>query len=235
MEKSYIGNELDLFNHATNWKNYWSDLVIPYLGNTVLEVGAGLGGTTRVLTQKAATKKWICLEPDVDLASHITEDINSNILSDICQVKIGTLDNLSDDLLFDSILYIDVIEHIEDDKKELLKAASFLKKNGYLIIVVPAHNFLYSDFDKAIGHYRRYNKKMVLSAIPDTIETIRCSYLDSVGMIASLSNKMMLHQSYPTLKQIKLWDKNIIPVSKIVDKLLLHSVGKSVLYIGKRL
>ena len=54
--------------------------------------------------------------------------------------------------IYDTILYLDVLEHIEDHEKEILKAFGSLKKNGYLVINVPAFQFLYSDFDKHVGH-----------------------------------------------------------------------------------
>ena len=57
---------------------------------------------------------------------------------------------------FDTILYISVLEHIEKDTEELEIALTKLKKNGHIIICVPAHNYMYSKFDKEIGHYRRY-------------------------------------------------------------------------------
>ena len=59
---------------------------------------------------------------------------------------------------YDTIIYLDVLEHIEHDQKEFLNAFSNLNDGGHLIVSVPAYNFLYSKFDKDFGHYKRYNK-----------------------------------------------------------------------------
>lgn len=229
----YIGEELDLFSHATHWKNYYGSIVKPYLGNKVLEVGAGLGSTTETLCD-GTQKEWVCVEPDPALGNQIVDKLNKGSLPKCCRYIQGTVDNIQDKD-FDSALYIDVIEHIENDKEELEKSASRLKPGGYLIILVPAHNFLYSEFDKKIGHFRRYNKKMLKAVNPQNIEIIQLKYLDSLGCVSSYANKLLLKQSYPTLKQVKFWDNFIVPTSRnFLDKVLFNTVGKSVLLIGKK-
>ena len=105
---------------------------------------------------------------------------------------------------------------------------------GNLIILVPAHNYLFSPFDKAIGHFRRYNKKMLKKAAPKNLVQKKLIYLDSFGLFASLANKLLLKQSYPTLKQIKFWDNYIVPISRVMDKILFYSVGKTVVGIWQK-
>lgn len=236
-QTKYIGNELELFANAKNWKSYWSDLVAPYLGKQVMEVGAGLGGSTRLLIPKAKDlQKWIALEPDHALASQISDNLKSSSLeTDKLEISEQFLKDYAPDKQFDSILYIDVIEHIEDDKREVQLAVERLEQNGYLIILVPAHNFLYSPFDKAIGHYRRYNKKMLKELIPANLEIVQLKYLDGLGLFLSAGNRMLTKQKYPTLKQILFWDNAVVPVSKILDKILFYNFGKSVLFIGRKI
>ena len=64
---------------------------------------------------------------------------------------------------FDTILYLSVLEHIENDKKEINDAINKLDLNGHLIICVPAHNYMYSNFDKEIGHFKRYEEDFLES------------------------------------------------------------------------
>ena len=135
---------------------------------------------------------------------------------------------------FDSIIYIDVLEHIEHDAPEIQAAARHLKENGHLIVLSPAHQFLYTPFDKAIGHYRRYNKKSLSAVIPVELETVKLIYLDSIGAFASLANKIALQQSMPTLKQILLWDKKIVPVSTFLDPLIGYLAGKTIVGIWRK-
>lgn len=223
----YIGNELELFKHATNWKNYYASHFNKLLANRVLEVGAGIGETTKFLCD-GTQKKWLCVEPDNTLTAIIVEKKESGYLPQNIDILTGTLDSIDATEKYDAILYIDVIEHIENDSEELIKASQHLNKNGSLIILVPAHNYLFSPFDKAIGHFRRYNKSMLQSVVPTHLHQEKLIYLDSVGLLASLTNKIFLKQSYPTLKQIKFWDNYIVPVSRVMDKILFYSVGKTV-------
>lgn len=230
----YIGDELTLFENANQWKNYWSSKIIKYLGSEILEVGAGLGGTTKLLLPKVPhLQKWTCLEPDDKLLSQIKDRIPTAFLDNVSFIK-GTINDLPKQQLFESILYIDVIEHIEDDAKELQSAMGRLKSGGHIIILVPAHQFLFSEFDKSIGHYRRYNKTMLNKVLPKDGKKILLQYLDMVGLSASTVNKLFLHQSYPTLKQILFWDRTMVPFSKIFDPITFHRFGKSLLMVIKK-
>ncbi len=227
----YVGSELELFREARNWKAYYARVIRRYLGNEVLEVGAGIGGTTEILC-RAQHQRWLCLEPDGDLILVLKETVAAGKLPSFCQVNQGTLTALSTYEKFDSILYIDVLEHIEDDFSEVQQAAEHLKAGGHLIVLAPAHQWLYSPFDAAIGHYRRYNQRS-LAALPRHLECVFLGYLDSVGLLASLSNRW-LKRSMPTAKQIQLWDRAMVPVSTRIDPLLGYSIGKSVLGVWRK-
>jgi 2-polyprenyl-3-methyl-5-hydroxy-6-metoxy-1,4-benzoquinol methylase len=240
MSETYIGDELELFSHAKNWKNYWGSKVKPYLGKRVLEVGAGLGGTTQYLynTNIDSIEQWTCLEPDATLAKAIEQKIVEKKIPP-CDVIISTLDNfknksIGDKILYNSILYIDVIEHIKNDAAELSHTLDYLETGGHLIILVPAHQYLYSPFDKSIGHYRRYSRSMLEKIVPKGYDIVQSQYLDALGLGTSLANKWFLKQDYPTLPQILFWDKYVVTTSTIVDKLLFHNVGKSVLLIAQK-
>ena len=100
-----------------------------------------------------------------------------------------------------------------------------------LIILVPAYNFLYNDFDKAIGHYRRYSKKKLLREINDNFKTEKIFYLDSMGFFASLVNKFFLKKKLPSLDNIRFWDNYLVKLSLVFDILFLKRFGKSLIGI----
>jgi len=227
----YIGSELEIFEHAKHWKNYYASFIKPSLGRSVAEVGAGLGGTTPVLCD-GSQQHWICIEPDPDLVKKIEQKIADGNIPSVCKTFNGYLTSLT--TKFDSIIYIDVIEHIENDKAELEVAVGLLNTGGHLIILVPAHQKLFSEFDKMIGHFRRYNRNSLKSIIPQTMEIEKAYYLDSAGYFASLINKLFLRQGLPTLKQVIFWDRFLVPVSRITDRLLGFNFGKSVLLIARK-
>ena len=224
----YIGNELELFEHAENWKKYYSNILKKYIIGRVVEVGAGLGGTTLFLFNKKV-KNWVCLEPDPLLFKILNNKLNFNILNNEINTLNGNISLIKEKK--DTIIYIDVLEHIENDKNELENAYNLLADKGVILIVVPAFNFLYNNFDKAIGHYRRYTKKSILKIIPENIKIIQINYLDSLGFFSSLLNKYILKQEYPNLKQVLFWDKILIPFSKFLDILFNFSFGKSLIIV----
>lgn len=229
----YIGNELELFSNAHNWKGYYRKHLSPFILGEVLEVGAGIGETTAHLHNENVST-WLCLEPDATLANKIEKKINEKNLPTNCHLLVGTTQSLSPKTLFDTIIYIDVIEHIENDIQEIDRASTLLKPGGHLIILVPAHQYLFSPFDKAIGHYRRYNKNRLQKVIPGNLLKKKLFYLDCLGLLASLTNKWFLKKEYPSLKDVIFWDRIIIPVSKLIDPLIGFSTGKSLIGVWQK-
>jgi SAM-dependent methyltransferase len=223
----YSGTELDVFSNATNWKQYWASTIRPWVRGRVLEVGAGLGGSTEAICSGDETE-WRCLEPDPELAALIQGRIERAELRDNCSVQTGVLRDLPATPDWDAILYIDVLEHIERDVAEVLEAASRLAPGGALVIVSPAHSWLYSEFDQAIGHFRRYSRASLAGIMPDTLQQACLRYLDSVGVLLSLANRMLLRSSEPSHEQIAVWDRWVVPVSRVIDPLFGHRLGKTV-------
>jgi SAM-dependent methyltransferase len=230
---TYVGTELDLFAAATNWKTYLRRQVAPFLGPEVLEVGAGFGGTTLHLCL-GKHDRWLCLEPDRALAQRSESSISAGALPPCCQVEVGTVHDRPSDDLFDTVLYIDVLEHIRDDVSELARAAHLLRPGGHVVALSPAHQILYTPFDAAIGHHRRYSKKTIAALTPPELRLVRLRYLDGVGLLASLGNRLLLHQSMPSPKQVAVWDGVMVRLSRLVDPMTAYSMGKSVLAVWKR-
>ena len=229
----YIGNELEIFAHAVGWKRYFGTIITPFFGEHILEVGAGIGTTTAALARRHY-RDWMCLEPDAELKQILDRKLQAGELPAFCHSQLGIVNDLREDEFFYTILYIDVLEHIENDRSELRAAAAHLAANGTLIVLSPAHQALFTPFDQTIGHYRRYSKNSLAAIQPPGCHLEKLIYLDSAGMLLSLSNRLLLNQSMPTLAQIKLWDRWVVPVSVILDRLLLYSLGKSVIAVWRK-
>jgi len=226
---AYPGGELELFEHARNWKRYWAKRITPFLGATVAEVGAGIGSNTRNLISSRAD--WTCIEPDGALAARIEQLVERGQLGANCAVRATTLAALPLASRFDTILYIDVLEHIADDRAELAEAARRLRPGGYLVVLSPAHQWLFTAFDAAIGHVRRYTAKSLRGLSPPGLRPQLFQYLDSVGLLASLANVLLLKASMPTRAQIRFWDQVMVPASRLLDPLTGFRAGKSILAV----
>ncbi len=221
----YIGEELELFKLAENWKQYLAARLRPYLTGDLLEVGAGIGANTGYF-DRPELSRYVALEPDGRLCEEFRREQGAGKIPERCELIQGTLETLTRGETFDSIVYIDVLEHIEDDRAEFARAFERLRPGGRLCVLCPAHNYFYSPFDRAIGHFRRYDKRMFRGLSEQ--QPLKLEYLDSVGMLASAANKLLLRQSYPNEQQIRVWDRLFVRASRLVDPLLLHAVGKSI-------
>jgi SAM-dependent methyltransferase len=231
--RTYEGSELELFAKAVHWKGYWGKVVRPYLGSRVLDVGAGIGSTARLLCGEHQSL-WVALEPDAQLAAHIRQATAAGTIPKVCEVRVGTLQTIGADEGFDSIIYVDVLEHIEDDHEEVRRASQLLNPGGYLIVLAPAHQGLYTPFDKAVGHFRRYDDKGLRALTPEGVKVVRMDYLDSVGLLASLGNRLVLKSAMPTEGQILLWDRWMVPISRLLDPITGHRLGKSIVAVWQK-
>jgi len=232
-EFHYVGSELDLFAAVKNWKAYWSSRIRPYISGDVLEVGAGMGSNTSLLSP-GTSGRWVCLEPDPNLVANLGENLKKMGGTREFESLCGTLSSLDPEETFDTLLYIDVLEHIEDDAAEMVRAAERLRPGGRVIVLSPAHQWLFTPFDAAIGHFRRYNKASLRKASPAGLEVETIFYLDAAGIAASSMNRLFLRQSMPTAEQLHVWDTWIIPVSRVVDPILRYSVGKSIVGVWRK-
>jgi SAM-dependent methyltransferase len=219
----YDGEELDLFKTATNWRRYWAGKIRPFIGEYVVEVGAGLGSVTRSLCD-GSQKRWLCLEPDQKMAGQLTNLRAAGVLPGSCEVQCAILRELPPSERFDTILYIDVLEHIEDDRGEVAAAGLRLRPGGRIAVLSPAHQWLFSRFDAAIGHLRRYTITSLSHLTPSGFRVEHATYLDSFGLLASAANRLVLRSSMPSERQLRFWD----------DRLVNYRLGKSVLLIWKK-
>ena len=219
-EFAYAGSELEIFEKAVHWKRYFARHMAPYIRGDVLEAGAGIGANLKIFAH-LDFRRWTCLEPDRELAERLPGGTRY-------ETVVGTLQDLPG-RRFDAILYIDVLEHIEDDRAELRRAAAHLNPGGAVIVLSPAHQWLFTPFDAAIGHFRRYSKRSLAAAGPPELSREKLIYLDAVGMAASAANRLFLKSAMPTNAQIQTWDRLMVPLSRFLDPLLGYQVGKSVL------
>ena len=151
---------MESYNENTYNENFWSkaraDLISKKLNdlgtNQLLEIGSGHGNVSIPLTKKGF--ELIALEPMYDGARQTARAAITTIHGSLKSIE-------SCSLTFPTIGMFDVLEHIEDPQKFLINLKSKLSKGGILILTVPSHNWLFSDFDKAIGHYKRYTKKIL--------------------------------------------------------------------------
>lgn len=228
---SYAG-AAELWANEASLTRYNQDIVkklsrdLP-LGAKVLEFGAGIG-TLAQLWLKATGIRPVCLEIDPGLQKIIQERGFE------CHSSIEGLEGQ-----FDLIYSSNVLEHIEDDQKALEQIYQKLKPGGLLALYLPAFQCLYSDFDAAIGHYRRYEKAELITKLKNArFDIEKCNYADSIGFFAWLSTKWKKQNTNATNNsnpQLKFYDQWVFPISSLLDVIgLRHMFGKNLLAISRK-
>tara|TARA_B100001057_G_C22831002_1_gene943399 strand:- start:1635 stop:2336 length:702 start_codon:yes stop_codon:yes gene_type:complete len=224
----YPGWELKYFDRSKNFRNYQLSLIKKYLRGEIAEIGPGNGGNLSGYLN--FPKKIDLYEPSKNLFFNLKENFKKN-------KKINFFNKTfnKSKKKYDAILYLDVLEHIKNDRIEIIKAIKSLKKDGYLIINVPAFSFLYSEFDKNVGHFRRYSKsdfKKVLVGLD--FQKVNYVYYDTIGFLLSLLSKIFISNYKKNFeKKINFWN-SMIWISKILDLITFRFFGKSLLVIIKK-
>ena len=220
---NYDGWELKFFDEATKFRKYQFSLIVDHLKGNAGEIGPGNG--IFLENYKTLVENIDLFEPSINFLNGLKE-------KKIANAKIYNSHFIEKPLFYDTLLYLDVLEHIEEDYNELKKAYKSLKKGGKLIVNVPAYQILFSNFDRDVNHYRRYNKKYFSNLIKSfEFSQIDMKYYDSLGFILSLCSKIFEQDYRKNFKvKIKIWDK-LIPFSKILDLITLYSFGKSLLVV----
>lgn len=223
----YQGEELDEFFLQKNWRNYVLSKIKKHIKGKCLEVGPGLGYFTEVLLSLPKVTSLTLVEPDKKHTAFLEREFSLKEKGVVLHESFFSPHLIEGKV--DTALLMDVLEHIEDDKRVLLGLSDVLSEKGKIILLLPAHMFLYSDFDKSIGHYRRYDRESIKKAIPDDLKITSLKYLDSVGMLASLFARATATQ--PKRWQLWLWDKIMVPSSRILDLVFCYRLGKSMLVV----
>ena len=223
---NYDGFELDTFDAAKKFRNYQIYYLKSYIKDPFLEVGAGKGGLTNLYEK--FTKDITLLEPDNKLFQILKKKFKKKKI----KIKNQTIDKIK--FKYQTIIYFDVLEHIKDDLKEVKVASKKLKKSGNLIFNVPAHQLFYNEFDKAVGHFKRYNKKDFQDIEKKTdLKIEKLTYYDSIGLLFLILNKIFRLKKTNLKNKIYFWNM-LIPLSKIIDKLTFNKFGKSLLCVFKK-
>ena len=195
-------------------------------GITVADFGSGTAFFASQISQRLSTPVH-CIE--------ISENLFSYYKNKPDLILHNSLSELSDCSL-DLIYSFNVLEHIKKDQDYINLFHQKLKKNGILVLYLPAFMCLYSSMDKKVGHYRRYTKSDLISKLSPNFEIIRCEYADSAGFFVTLLYKIFGSKN-GEINQTALYifDRFIFPISRFADKITMGKIcGKNILCIAKK-
>lgn len=217
------------FALAYSYNKWIYALLLPYLGKNILEVGCGLGNITQYLVQIPECK-LTCIDISSFFIEHLKIDYpDVKIFNyDITDYRVINMEK------FDTILCINVLEHIKEDKVALKNMYDLLVPNGHLQLFVPSISWLYGNLDKKVGHYRRYNKKEIITKLQSIGFKIKyISYHNFIGVLGWYLNSCLLKRNKFPIIQSLIYDR-LVPVLSKIEKLLKPPIGMSLFIVGSK-
>jgi SAM-dependent methyltransferase len=211
------------------YRAFQLELMRPYLGPTVLEVGAGLGEFAAQLT---------------GLCRHVVTDVDPGAVTamagrfeDRPEVEARVLD-LAEGLPdlgepVSTVVAINVLEHIDDDTSALRELARLVEPGGRIVLWVPGYMQLYGDFDRAVGHVRRYTPTTLGAVVRHaglTAEVVKPVNL--LGGIAWWATVRRGGVASPRPGLVRAYDRFVVPATRFVERRVTPPFGQSVLGVA---
>lgn len=208
---------------------------LPHLGERVLEIGCGVGGIIDLLPRKELI---VALDIDEEVLAYAAE---RHAGREECRFERVDITALGDDdrarlaaLRFDTIICINLLEHIEDDAGALALMRDLLVPGGVLALLVPAHPSLYGAYDRADGHFRRYRKRELRDKLRRAGFTAReLRHFNSVGAVGWWIKYKLLRSDIHGGTDFRLMNA-LIPFLKRLERAIPPPFGLSLTTIAKR-
>lgn len=211
------------------YRRYQLDLISPHCGNTVLEVGAGLGEFAAGFT---GLDRLVVTDADPGAVELLAERFADRPEVEARQLALG--DDLSLDKPVDSVIAINVLEHIEDDAGALRSLAELVVPGGTIVLWVPGYQQLYGEFDRRVGHVRRYTPATVSDAVLRAgLQVELAKPVNLLGGIAWWAAVRRGGSTAPNPKLVAIYDRFVVPVTRAVESRVRVPFGQTVLCVAR--
>ena len=222
---------------ASNYSRWILDRLRPSIGKHILEVGAGVGSFSKFLLE-TSPESLTLLEPSPNLFAILTERLPGIDTRGIAQARPATLieafSGANAPRQPDTAIYVNVLEHIEDDEGELRALHSILPRFGRLLIFVPANRWLMGSMDQQLGHFRRYSLDELTTKCRSAGFRIQfAEYFDVMGIVPWWLKYCVLKSDRMEPAAVELYDRLIVPISRTLERFVTPPIGKSVILVAE--
>lgn len=215
---------------AHNYTRWILSRCEPYFGRVILEVGLGHGGYRPFLP---AHIRYVGLDIDPLSVEHARRQYPGDTFVAADVVDPALRDTLAP-FGIDTVICINVLEHITEDRRAIENLMRILPPGGHLIVLSPAFPALFSSLDQLAGHVRRYLRADVPALTPPGAAIVRNEYFNSIGGAGWFLNKLIRHSDLnagAVNSQIVLFDRYIVPIARLCDVLTRRVFGQSVIFV----
>jgi SAM-dependent methyltransferase len=235
-QKRYAADDLETMSEARNYQAHVFGLVRPHLGARVLEVGCGIGTMTRQLLDRA--ERVVCIEPNLNCATRAREALagSDRVAIRVCHLEECNRVELQRER-FDTVVCVNVLEHIEDDVRALALFRDVVAGTGGRVLVfVPAVQRLYGPHDAALGHHRRYSRRTLRAAFEAAgLDVVAMRYTNPIGLLGWMYNLYISGNTEHTTGQVRLFDRFVAPWALPLERLFVPPIGLSLFAVGRAL
>lgn len=233
MHADPVIHDLEIMSRANNYRAWIFSHFSRHTGQRIIEIGAGIGNFTRLFADRelviAVDTHEACIEylkkrfSDHNNIVSLKGDIADTELLKLCEYKP------------DTVVCINVLEHVQDDMAALSNMFHLLGHGGRLALLVPAYQFLFGSIDRVVGHCRRYNKNELakkLASAGFTIEDL--FYMNSVGVLGWFLNNRILEKEKESPSQVMVFDKLFVPWLRYAENIFRPPFGLSLVAVAKK-
>ncbi len=229
---------LEQFARAKQFNRWLFNTIAPWCRGELLEVGSGIGNLSAFFLgswipsyRHRSSEKNIAsgLQKQFGHHSGLQQVVNLDLVDPDFNNRYAALTNS-----FDTVVALNVVEHIRNDELAIAHCHQMLKPGGRLVVLVPAYRWLFNAFDNELGHYKRYNaKRLSLLMEKQGMELIDTSYFNAAGIFGWWLNGSLLRRKIIPASQLNTFDK-LVPVLKLIDRITFHRLGLSVIAVGRK-
>lgn len=232
-EHRYAGKDLEAMSFAVNYHRWILSVFEPFLGKRVVEVGAGTGSFSELLLERGL-ESLALVEPSTEMYRQLCRRMQELSTSAMVKTYNARFESVASQVgPADSIIYINVLEHIADDVRELNVVRDFLEPGAKLLIFVPALRWLHGSYDRQINHYRRYARaELEQKCVAAGFRVIESRYFDLLGVLPWWVKYRLLQSNNMEPGAVRFYDQRIVPLAKRLESAIKPPLGKNILLIA---
>jgi SAM-dependent methyltransferase len=212
------------------YRRYQYDLMAPHCGRSVLEVGAGLG---EFAAQFTGLQRLVVTDVDPQAVTLLKKRFADRPEVEACQLDLSGEVHIEPPV--ETVIAINVLEHFDDDTGALRSLATAVEVGGSIVLWVPGYQRLYGEFDRRVGHFRRYTPRTLTEVVRRAgLEVELVKPVNLLGGVAWWLTVRRAGTTSPDPRMVAVFDRCVVPVTKALERVVRVPFGQSVLCVARK-